>query len=101
VPKYLTIRFRQRLPIIVDGGLTRWKIELSSHGKNGCKLAVYATCLNDVQQPPIKITDGRESAVQNELNNGLSAKEGTTLYKIFAKLVREERAEVVHSRNMP
>ena len=89
----LKIRLKTELPVVVDGGITRWKIAPEWYGKNGGKLAIVAECVTTGQR--ITLLDGRDSAVRHSLADGLSARRGTIEAKIYAKLVRTGRAEVI------
>lgn len=98
---YLSARLLVPLPVIVDGGVTRWKIYASKYGKNGKRMEVLAQCLSDPTQRYVALADGRTGVVERQLLLGLTAERGTTAARLFLKLVREGRAELLDTRSSP
>lgn len=91
----ITIRFLTDFPIVVNGGITKWRITCELVGKGGKRYELLAMCLNDQGQGTIVISRGREAAFHSLMDLGFSADKGTLLAKIFSKLVRDGRAELV------
>lgn len=92
-PPTVTIRLRCGLPIVVDGGITRWRISAIPQGKNGSHLVIGCDCIGDPARS-INLAIGRRRDVST--TGPFDAERGTVLALIFAKLVREGRAEWVN-----
>jgi len=91
--KLLHVRFTTPLPITVNGGITTWRIYQECYGKNGGRLSVIAHCLDTGTQ--IVLSNGRKNATETGHRFGFYTKEGSTLYLIFRRLVRNGWAIVV------
>lgn len=96
LPDRITVSFRRPLPVVVDGGLTRWKINYDVHGKNGSHLEVFAACLDDRRY--ITIATGRARWMDNQRRGrDLFARRGTPdgdlLVRIFVRAVQLGLAE--------
>lgn len=95
---FFSIRLLVPLPVLVDGGLTRWRISFSYFGKNGGRAEIVADCVSD-RCDPIVFASGRAREMEGRLRcNGIYAERGTLGHRILAKLVREGRAETVDQR---
>lgn len=94
MPQSLRIWLIAPLPIEIDGGRTRWRIELVFGGKNDKVGMFIARCLTNGNS--ITILEGRARYMEGAVMRPISAPSGTTLLsQIFSKLVRLGFAEVV------
>lgn len=93
MPQYLTIELTAPLPIEIDGGRTRWRIELVFGGKNDKVGIFHARCLTNGNA--ITILEGRARYMEGAVMHPVSAPSGTLLAQIFSKLVRLGLAKVV------
>jgi hypothetical protein len=78
------------LPFLVFGGITRWRVSAGRYGKNGARMAITATCLDD--ERIVTFYDGREAATCSALLNGFSVTCGSFEHRLCVEMVKKRQA---------
>jgi hypothetical protein len=80
-----------RLPALVQGPRTRWRVELEYYDKNDRRCALVATCLTNGKT--LILVDSRERVTPGMARNGFLVEIGTVKCRLMAAAVAQGVAE--------
>jgi hypothetical protein len=83
-----------KVPAVVLGPRTRWRIALEYYGKNYSHAALVATCLTNGRT--LTLVDGRERVTPGMARNGFLVEAGTVKCRLMAAAVAQGVAEFGH-----
>jgi hypothetical protein len=103
-PEPLRFKLTVPLPLTINGGLTRWKIQKEHFGKNGNRVAIVACCVD--ADEVIELISGRTRDLDHRIEReSIRVVPGTKAYQIARKLLRDGWAvsepKATHGKNPP
>jgi hypothetical protein len=93
-PPPLFFRLKATLPLIVDGGLTKWELARAPHPTDLSRIDIVARCIETGET--VHLQDGRSRFVDGKFEGiEFLAFPKSKAYLIARKLIREGKAERV------